>query len=86
MAKIRDPKILKLYVTNVLFSYALIWIVVVYFDQLLSAGRTQKLVELLLSAIFNLFCSLKTFFNDFTAEINKKRLKMNKKVIFVYCK
>ena len=36
-------------------------------------------------AVFNLFCSFKTFFSDFTAEINKKCLKRKqKKVIFVY--
>ena len=31
------------------------------------------------SYIFNLFCSFQTFFSDFTPEINKKRLKKNKK-------
>ena len=29
---------------------------VVYFDQLLGAARTQKLVEILFLANFNLFC------------------------------
>ena len=38
---------------------------------------------LCISAVFNLFCSFQTFFSDFTAEINKKRLKMNKKKMFV---
>ena len=55
-----------------------------YFDQLLGAAHTQKLVELLFSAVFNLFCSFQTFFSDFMAEINKKRLKKNKKMVFVY--
>ena len=36
------------------------------------------------SAVFNLFCSCQSFFSDLTAEINKKRLKMNKKRGFVY--
>ena len=31
---------------------------------------------------FNLFCSFQSFFSDFTAEINKKHLKMNKKIWF----
>ena len=31
---------------------------VVYFNQLLGAVCTRKLVELLFSAVFNLFCSL----------------------------
>ena len=69
--------------TNILsarFTGAL-WLVhiapaVVYFDQLL--GACQKLVELLFSAVFKLFCSFFTFFSDFTPDINKKRLKMNK--------
>ena len=47
---------------------------VVYFDRLLGAACTQKLVELLYSAVFILFCSFQTFFSDFTAEINKKRV------------
>ena len=50
-----------------------------YFDQLLGAAPTQKLAELLFSAIFKLFCSFWTFFSDFTAEINEKHLKINKK-------
>ena len=51
-----------------------------YFDQLLGAGvRTQKLVETFLQPFFNLFGSFESFFSDFTAEINEKRLKMNKK-------
>ena len=50
-----------------------------YFDQLLGAERTQKLVETFFSAVFNLICSFQSFFSDFTAEINKKRLKMNQK-------
>ena len=37
------------------------------------------------SAVFKLFCSFQTFFGDFTAEINKKCLKKNKKrKVFVY--
>ena len=47
---------------------------VVYFARLLGAARTQILVELLFSAVFNLFCSFQTIFSDFTPEINKKRL------------
>ena len=34
------------------------------------------------SAILNLFCTFQTFFSDFTAEINEKRLKKNKKMCF----
>ena len=49
------------------------FIYVVYFDQLLGAVCNLKLVKLLFSAVFNLFCSFQTFFSDFTAEINKKR-------------
>ena len=30
------------------------------------------------------FCSFQTFFSDLTTEINKKRLKKNKKTVFVY--
>ena len=52
-----------------------------YFNQLLGAARTRKLVKLLFLAIFNLFCSFSTFFSNFTSEISKKRLKMNKKKI-----
>ena len=52
---------------------------VVYFDQLLGAARTQKLVELLFSAVFNLFCSFQTFFSDFMPEINKKLQKRTNK-------
>ena len=33
-------------------------------------------------AVFNLFGSFKTFFSDFTSEIKKKRLKLNKKKVF----
>ena len=54
------------------------WLRVVYFDQLLGVARTQKLVELLFSAVFNLFCSFQTFFSDFTAEIKKKSEKEQK--------
>ena len=57
-----------------------------YFDQLLSAALTQKLVELLFSAVFKLFCSFYTFFSDFTPEINKKRLKINKNKVFFLLK
>ena len=52
---------------------------VVYFDQLLGTVCAQKLVELLFSAVFNLFCSFQTFFSDFKSEINKKRLKKHNK-------
>ena len=51
---------------------------VVYFNQLSGAARTQNLV----SAVVKLFCSCFTFFSDYTPEINKKRLKMNKKTCF----
>ena len=58
---------------------------VVYFDQLLDAACTQKLVETFFQPFFNLFCSFQSFFSDFPAEINKKHLKMNKKKLdFVY--
>ena len=61
------------------------FVTVVYFNQLLGAASTQKLVKLLFSAVFNLFCSFQTFFSDFMPEINKKRLKKNKKkCVFVY--
>ena len=55
---------------------------VVYFNQLLGAARTWKLVKTLFSAVFNLFCLFQTFFSDFMAEINKKHLKKNQKIIF----
>ena len=48
---------------------------VVYFDQLLGAARTRKLVKILFWAVFNLFCSFQTFFSDFSSEIKKKPLK-----------
>ena len=38
------------------------------------------------SAVFNLFCSFQTFFSDFIDEINKKRLKMNKKNCTKFCR
>ena len=57
---------------------------VLYFDLLLGAVHTQKLVETLFSAVFNLFCSFQTFFGDFKAEITEKHLKMNKKMYFAY--
>ena len=50
-----------------------------YFNQLLGAVRTLKLVETFFQPFFNLFCSFQSFFSDFTAEITKKREKMNKK-------
>ena len=53
-----------------------------YFDKLLGAVRTQKLVKLFFSAVFKLFCSFETFFSDFRREINKKRLKRTKKKCF----
>ena len=34
------------------------------------------------SVVFPPFCSFQSFFSDFTAEITKKRLKMNKKMWF----
>ena len=48
---------------------------VVYFKQLSGACSTWKLVELLFSASFNFFCSLQTFFSDFS--LKKTRLNMN---------
>ena len=51
---------------------------VVYLDQLLGDARTQKLAKTFFQPFFNLFCSFQSFFSDFTAEITKKRLKMNK--------
>ena len=39
----------------------------------------KSLLKYFFSAGFNLFCSLQTFFSDFTPEINKKRWKKNKK-------
>ena len=53
--------------------------VVVYFDQLSGAVCTWKLVKPFFQPFFNLFCSFQSLFSDFTAEINKKRLKMNQK-------
>ena len=35
-------------------------------------------MQCVFSAVFNFFCSFQTFFSDFMAEINEKRLKMNK--------
>ena len=57
-------------------------VVVVYFKQLLGDACTQKLVETFFQPFFNLFRSFQSFFSDFTAEIKKKRQKMNKKVFF----
>ena len=54
-------------------------LVFVYFDQLLGAACTRKLVKILFWVFFNLFCSFFTFFSDFKSEINKKHLKMNEK-------
>ena len=51
-----------------------------YFDQLMGDARTQKLVETFFPPFFNLFCSFKTYFSDFMPEINKKRLKISKKI------
>ena len=53
-----------------------------YFDQLLGAARTRKLIELLFSAVFNLFCSFPTFFSDFMSEINRNFWKRTKKCFF----
>ena len=72
------------FVWNHKYACSTILVCVVYFDQLLGAVSTQKLVKLLFPALFNLFCSFQTFFSDFTDEINKKRLKKNKKMVFVY--
>ena len=50
------------------FISLLLWLrraSVVYFNQLLSATCTQKLVKLLFSVVFNLFCSFQTFFLRF---------------------
>ena len=60
----------------------LVWLAIVYFNQLLGAVRTQKLFKQLFSAVFNLFCSFKTYFSEFMAEINKKRLKTAEKVVW----
>ena len=62
---------------------ATVLLYVVYFDQLLGAAHIQKLVELLFSAVFNLFYSFKTFLSDFSSEINKKHLKINKKNLYL---
>ena len=57
---------------------------VVYFDQLLGAACTQKLVE----QHFQLFSSFFVHFKPFSVisrqRINKKRLKMNKKTCFFF--
>ena len=46
---------------------------VVYFDQLLGAARTQKLVETIFTAVFNtFFVHFQTFFLDFRPEITEK--------------
>ena len=55
-----------------------------YFDNLLGAARTQKLVKKIFQPFVNLFCSFQSFFSDFTVEINKKHLKMKKKWDFVF--
>ena len=57
-------------------------LIVVYLDQLWGAACTWKLVEILFSAVFNLFCSFQTFFSDFMPEITKKLVKLN--VFFSY--
>ena len=44
------------YLSSLSLSFS-VFIFVVYFDQLLGAARTQKIVEQLFSAVFNLFCS-----------------------------
>ena len=46
---------------------------VVYFDQLSGAARTLKLVKILFSAVFNIFCSFQTFFSYFTPEITENK-------------
>ena len=46
--------------------------IVVYFDQLLGAARTQKLVETFFSAVFQPFLFISKLFSYFTAEIHKK--------------
>ena len=63
-------------------------LLVVYFDQLLGAACTQKLIELLFSVVFNLFCSFQTFFSvnflaffvHFNREITKKVLNQHKRL------
>ena len=52
---------------------------VVFFNQLSGSAHWSKHFFL---AVFNLYCSFQTFFSDFSAEINKKRLKKNKNNIF----
>ena len=52
---------------------------VVYFNQLLGAARTRKLVETLLFGCLDHFCSFQTFFSDFLAEIKKNCLEMYEK-------
>ena len=47
-------------------------IVVVYFDQLLGATPTQKIVERLLFYVFNLFCWFLVIFYPKTRNINRK--------------
>ena len=47
-------------------------IYVVYFDQLLGAARTLKLVEILYFSRFQPFLFISNIFSDFTPEINKK--------------
>ena len=57
-----------------------------YFDQLLGAAHTRKLIELLFSAVFKLFCSFPTFFSDFMSEINRNFWKRTKNVgFFSFC-
>ena len=46
-----------------------------YFDQLLGAARTQKLVELLFSAIFNLFLFISNLFQWFQQKTSEKEQK-----------
>ena len=52
---------------------------VVYFDQIRVLHAPKSLSKYFF-AIFILFCLFSTFFSDFTPEIKKKRLKMNKKM------
>ena len=60
--------------------------IVVYFEQLLGAACTQKLEETFFCSRFQPFCLFQTFYSNFTYEINKNHLKMNKKCFFlIFC-
>ena len=53
-------------------SYNIEHVIVVYLDQLLGAACTQRLVETVFPAVFQLFFLFQTFFSDFTTEIKKR--------------